>query len=219
MRGKRESETAKTIAYEIAELCGHGDIFNWHLRNTTEGGRPVMKYSGRIMFALLIAFIAASFFPSYAQAAAQSNSALTGESPVIAVRQVPKYNVESEIKGYVFMKDDSDFIPEDYRISLYLQVTKDGKYWVKPTYAHPYADLDEMGRFSVEYATGGRDLEAVALHVMLIPAWFTPDSDFDRTRLMALDYVKITRDPSGDVSIYPQRESPTFGYEYVLQDD
>ena len=121
--------------------------------------------------------------------------------PVIALQSIPAYGVNSPVTGTVYMEDGSAFDPTRYRIALYLQVYEGGAYWVKPYYDHPYTEIDEEGNFSVKYATGGRDLEAVSLHVMLVPGDFLPDSDYDRTHRKALDYLLVTRDENGGIRV------------------
>ena len=135
--------------------------------------------------------------------AAPEPAAETGRPgiPAIALQSIPAYGVNSPVTGTVYMEDGSDFDPTLYRIALYLQVNEGGTYWVKPYFDHPYTEIDENGYFSVKYATGGRDLEAVSLHVMLVPGDFLPDSDYNRTRRKALDYLLVTRDENGGIRV------------------
>lgn len=106
------------------------------------------------------------------------------------------------------MENGGSFDTSEYRISLYLQLSAGDTYWVKPTYAMPYTDVSEDGSFSIRYATGGYDQNATIIHIMLIPASYTPTSSFAGTRAKSLDYVKITRTSSGQVTVSPDREFP-----------
>lgn len=139
---------------------------------------------------------------------APSGFAAGAAKPVIALTYAPEYGESESFEGVVFTEDGEDFDPADYRISLYLQLAEGGAYWVKPTYALPYAQLDEDGGFSIRYATGGRDLEAQIIHIMLIPATLTPGTDFSATRAAALDYIRIDRSADGEVTVEPQRPLP-----------
>lgn len=133
-----------------------------------------------------------------AQAAGQSSD------PLIAITFVPVYNENAFVQGKVYRPDGGAIDARQYRISLYLQVVEGEGYWVKPTYDHPYASVaEEDGSFSIRYASGGHDLEAEVLHVMLIPSSYTPDNNFSATRAQALDYVKITRSSDGSFQVEP----------------
>ena len=132
-------------------------------------------------------------------------------APVIKLTEVPKYGEKSTFKGIVYTEDGSSFNTDEYRISLYLQIYEGGQYWVKPYYDETYANVNKDGSFSIKYATGGTDENAVAIHIMLIPSSYTPASDFYSTRAAALDYVKVTRSADGSVTIDPDREGPSSG--------
>ena len=153
----------------------------------------------------LAVMIVCSIFPM----SANSESTIATK-PVIKLTEVPKYGDASNIKGLVYTEDGSNFNVGDYRVSLYLQISENGTYWVKPYESMPYTTINNDGTFSIQYATGGRDKEAVALHIMLIPSSFTPSlHDFDATKAVALDYVLITRTSDGLVTINPNRQGPS----------
>ena len=130
-------------------------------------------------------------------------------APVISITDMPPYNVRRPIQGQVYMEDGSEFDPSAYRISLYLQVEPGQQYWVKPTSATPYVELMPDGSFSGTFITGGNDIIAKVLHVMLIPADYMPaGGGFYDTRNAALDYVKITRTEDGQTEVDPARTAP-----------
>ncbi len=135
-------------------------------------------------------------------------SAAAGSAPVIAMTYTPAYGSSDGFEGQLFTEDGSSFDPSAYRISLYLQLSAGGSYWVKPTYAMPYANVNADGSFYIDYDTGGSDQNATLIHIMLIPASCTPGSSFSATRAKALDYVKITRSSSGQVTVAPERSLP-----------
>ena len=153
---------------------------------------------------------AADAFPA---AADDFPAAAADGTPVIALICVPAYGSTDSFEGFVFTEDGGSFAPSDYRISLYLQVSEGGGYWVKPTYDKPYADIGEDGSFSIRYATGGSDQTAAIIHIMLIPASYTPTADFAVTRAKAFDYVKIIRTADGQVTVSPDRELPALPAE------
>ena len=140
-------------------------------------------------------------------------AAAADDTPVIALTYVPAYGSTDSFEGVVFMEDGGSFDPSDYRISLYLQLSEGGDYWVKPTYSMPYADLNEDGSFSIRYATGGYDVLAAVIHIMLIPASHTPSSVFFGTRQAALDYVTVRRNENGQIAVSPNREPPALPAE------
>lgn len=128
-------------------------------------------------------------------------------SPVIALTNAPAWGERMPFAGVVYTEDGSAFDPTAYRIALYLQIGPGEAYWVKPTFAMPYAEVGRDGSFSIDYVSGGKDAEAALLHLMLIPATYTPTSEFAKTRAVAVDYVLISRTPES-VTVSPQRTPP-----------
>ncbi len=157
-----------------------------------------MKSTGRKSFLFIWTFLLLFAVLPAAKTAAKTK-------PVIALTSVPAYGETSYVKGVVYTEDGSSFKASKYRISLYLQLSENGTYWVKPTYDQPYATVSGSGAFSVQYATGGYDIEALILHIMLIPSSYTPDSNFEATRQKAVDYVKVTRTKKGGITVDPER--------------
>ena len=162
-----------------------------------------MRFSFRALAAALAILLLAAVLPLGAEAA--------GSPPVIALTRTPAYGDRAAFQGVVYTEDGSRFDPGDYRITLYLQLTEGGTYWVKPTYATPYAEIDPDGTFLIEYVTGGYDEEARILHIMLIPSDYTPASDYEDARARALDYVRVERTEQGTVTVSPQRYAPDYG--------
>lgn len=152
---------------------------------------------------LLTALLIFAGLPMSGAAAAELQS-----EPVIKLTTIPKYGDSSAFRGIIYTEDGSSFNAENYRISLYLQISQDGQYWVKPTYAKPYADINNDGSFSINYATGGSDQNAVTIHIMLITSNYTPTADFNATKANALDYVKVNRASDGTVTVDPDRTVP-----------
>ncbi len=121
----------------------------------------------------------------------------------LLLEDIPVYGSDADFTGTVLLGEDSgnDFL--DYRISLYLQLQPGDTCWPKPTYETPYAIVEPDGSFSISYATGSRDDEATVIHILLIPASYTPDGDFEATKAVALDYVQVTRQPDGTIHVDP----------------
>ena len=135
------------------------------------------------------------------------------EHPVIALTDVPACGERRNLSGVVFMPEDMDgsvFDPSAYKVTMYLQLTENGEYWVKPTQAKPYFEIGEDGSFSDNFITGGSgDLNAKVLHLLLLPSEYQPSlHGFHDALSQAVDYVLITRTAEGDVTVSPDREAP-----------
>ena len=145
--------------------------------------------------------------------AAEDSVNAADDHPVIALTDVPAYGERRNLSGVVFMPegmDDSAFDPSSYKVTMYLQTTENGEYWVKPTQAKPYFEIGEDGSFSDNFITGGSgDLNAKVLHLLLIPSEYQPSlHGFHDALSQAVDYVLITRTEEGDVTVSPEREAP-----------
>lgn len=133
---------------------------------------------------------------------------ITGEGgPRIGITYVAPYGEGTPIQGQVYDEDGGAIDPSAYRIALFLQLGEGEGYWPKPTSDKPYVDVGVDGSFSGQFNTGGNDHLAQILHVMLIPATYTPDG-FGKTMDAALDYVRIDRAEDGTVLISPRRDVP-----------
>ena len=134
--------------------------------------------------------------------AAGSGSA---DTPEIALTFVPEYGRHLPLVGYIYKEGGGTYTTSDYRITVFLQVSEGGNYYVKPTNATPYVDLYEDGVFSLDFISGGNDITAKVLHVMLIPSSYTPngsgEASFRAAENAALDYVKITRTEDGEFTL------------------
>ena len=145
--------------------------------------------------------------------AAEDSVNAADDHPVIALTDVPAYGERRNLSGVVFMPegmDDSAFDPSSYKVTMYLQTTENGEYWVKPTQAKPYFEIAEDGSFSDNFITGGTgDLNARVLHLLLLPSEYQPSlHGFHDALSQAVDYVLITRTEEGDVTVSPERDAP-----------
>lgn len=157
----------------------------------------------------VLALILALRLIACAVAAFDTVGLFAGESgPVIALTKAPAYGDKSAFQGVVFRPDGGAFDPTAYRVSLYLQITEGGPYYVKPTYDTPYAVVREDGSFSIAYATGGADEQAQMIHIMLVPSSYTPGASYDETAQTALYYVKVTRAEGQNPVVEPDVPPP-----------
>ena len=161
------------------------------------------------VLALLLCFALLLALPALPAAAEE------GSGPVIALTYVPVYGESAYLEGVVYRPDGGSFDPGDYRVALYLQITEGNAYWVKPYNNQTYENVQSDGSFSVKYVTGGYDSQAIRMHVMLIPASYTPapttyaeSASYRATLAQALDYVVVDRGEDGSVAVDPDRPPP-----------
>lgn len=126
------------------------------------------------------------------------------EEPELVLTYVPPYGDMSDFEGYVRGSAD----PTQYRITLYLQVTPYGQYYVKPTAESPSVAIQENGVFHLDYTTGEHDPEAISLYVLLIPGDYSPPVNGLWEALdAALDHVEVTRTEEGGLTVSPDRRN------------
>ena len=127
--------------------------------------------------------------------------------PRIAIDYAPAIEEGRTVDGHVWFEGSAGKY-SDYAITMALEVTRGGTIWgPKPTYATPSVGLNDEGRFSCLFVTGGYDLYAERLYVYLVPANFTPDGDISRTESVALDKVTIDRYDDGRVEIQQTKKT------------
>lgn len=119
-------------------------------------------------------------------------------NPFIVVTEIPKFGSISPVCGYV---SGTNIKYSDYRISTYVQIEPGERVWPKPTFAVPFSEIDNDGFFEAIYATGGMDNEAKIIHLLLIDSDFMPTEVIEDTIANAVDYVLITRDTDGSISM------------------
>ena len=125
--------------------------------------------------------------------------AAEGPLPTLRLDHIPAYGVSESILGTVLHGTPG------LAVTGYLQVSEGGRIWgPKPTYVTPSMPVEEDGSFWLQFITGGDDIEAVTLYVLLIPADFVPGSSYDDTERVALDKLVVNRTPEGVVTILPR---------------
>ena len=141
-----------------------------------------------------------------------------GSTPVIALSRIPDLGKAEPFEGYVFMEDGSALSPEDYHVTMYLQVSYQNynAYYVKPSAARPFVTIDEEGYFNLTYTSGG-DTDKTDFWLLLFPSDHTGmpselygDSAFREVCDSALDCVKVERSDEGS-TVTPQRDVPDAG--------
>ncbi|MCR5826461.1 MAG: S-layer homology domain-containing protein [Oscillospiraceae bacterium] len=156
----------------------------------------------RKLCVLLTTLLLAALLPVSALAA--------GRTPVLALTSVPACGERGAITGLAFTQDGSAFDPSAYRVTLYVELTQWNSFWPKPSLERPYVALSSEGGFAVSYdGSIASDREATSLHVLLLPAAFTPGMDYAAAEQAAVDHVHITRTADGGVTVSPRREAPT----------
>lgn len=154
----------------------------------------------RILYMLLAVAFAVLAIGPFSTSCADTAENAEGERPQIKLTYIPKYGSTKNIKGKVYFESGAKVKAKSYRVTCFLQVETNGDYWIKPTWAKPYVKLRSSGSFSLDYTTGGMDEQAVALHVMLIPADYQPTS-FSDTRENAIAYLRIDRTSNGECTV------------------
>ena len=178
---------------------------NTIVQETIETGGAGEETAGKTDSGTMIAEAAGGETVSRDPVTAQAQTKKTENGPKIALTYVPARGRDLPLQGYVYTGNGSSYTAPDYRVSLYLQVSEGDSYWVKPTEDKPYFDLFEDGSFNGKFITGGDDINAEVLHVMLIPSSYTPsgsgEAAFLAAKDAALDYIKVTRTDNGNVSL------------------
>ena len=120
-------------------------------------------------------------------------------APLLRLDSVPPYGVEDAILGTVM------YARPGLAVTGYLQVSEDGRIWgPKPTWVTPSMPVEEDGSFWLQFVTGGEDINAVVLYVLLVPADYTPGGSYEEAEAVALDRLVVRRTPAGEVTILPR---------------
>lgn len=132
-------------------------------------------------------------------------------APQMALTVVPRCGSSLPVQGVVIDSDGNAVQGGSYRVTLYVELTQFNTFWVKPSEATPFVEVNRDGSFSLKYDGGGvSDRNAERLHILLLPADYTPTlHGIQEARANALDYVKVVRDENGGVTVTPNRQAPT----------
>lgn len=152
--------------------------------------------------------------PEQSEAAQNDPASLEAQdaAPVIGLTVVPAYGSDTSVNGVVYAPNGEKVDAAKYRVTLYVQLSEGGTYWVKPTEATPSVSLYEDGSFALDYVAAYTDKSAKLLHILLIPADYTPLlHNFEDAKAHALDYVKVIREENGGCTVTPERSVPEQG--------
>ncbi len=111
--------------------------------------------------------------------------------PRIYFTQIPRYNTQQNLMGYVRCID-----PTKFRIATYIDVDdprnwSDG-WWVKPTWRQPTVRIKPDGTFLVDVTTGGVDPLALQIAIFVVPKDFTPQLYSSKNPLPIADLCLVT---------------------------
>ena len=118
----------------------------------------------------------------------------TAMEPTIEFTSVPAFGSYLNLKGVAQNVD-----PESVRVAAYIRVH--GGWWNKPYWDAPATELGTDGTFSVNIATGGKDVEATEIAAFLVPAELYPPALRGEPELpaelfeKALAHASVTRSP------------------------
>ncbi len=161
--------------------------------------------SGRIVvFGIVIAIILTLFVPfALADAYPPYEMSLT---------YIPKWGKGDFIAGEVY----AEGWPVSYNglyVKAFIQVEGSDEWWPKPTDQVPYSPV-RSGKFGIIFNTGGDDIHAVRIALMLVHARDARLVDYELANAAALCVTIIDREPSGEISI-----SHSYREDYVTFDE
>ncbi|MBR3105690.1 MAG: hypothetical protein IKH30_00745 [Clostridia bacterium] len=85
-------------------------------------------------------------------------------------------------------------------VKAFLQVEGSGEWWPKPTAEMPYVPVRD-GKFGITFNTGGDDIHATRIALMLVRARDARLLDYELANAAALCVVTIDREPTGEITI------------------
>ena len=124
-----------------------------------------------------------------------------GASPQyeLLLSYVPKWGKGNFIAGEV-IKNGMWGSVNDLYVKVFLQVDGSDEWWAKPTGDIPYSVVKD-GKFGITFNTGGDDIHATRLALMLVRPRDARLLDFELANAAALSLVTIDRKPSGEISV------------------
>ena len=126
------------------------------------------------------------------------------ESPVIKLMSVPSYGSFNNVEGIVCFDDGTKVKSGDYRVAMFIEIEGISNPIAKPYYSQPYAIVQSDGSFSGDYTTGGIDEQAKAIHLFLTGSDYF-SIDINDAKKSAIDYVRIDRTKTGEITVSPDR--------------
>ena len=117
----------------------------------------------------------------------------------IDLQYIPKWGEGDFIDGQIYKIADPCF-EEDLFVKLFLQVEGSDTWWPKPTYETPYVPVFGS-QFRIPFNTGGDDIHAVKLALMLVRGKDAALTDYDSANAAALCVTTIKRTPNGEIEL------------------
>ena len=124
------------------------------------------------------------------------------------LRYIPKYGEGSFISGTVYSGGTPCTAEEDLAVKLFLQVEGSDTWWPKPYYEMPYVHV-EWSDFSIPFNTGGNDLYATRIVLMLVREKDAGIVSFEEANAAALCVTTIGRSPDGKITLSHSSRSET----------
>ena len=125
---------------------------------------------------------------------------------------VPKWGEGDYIAGQVLAGGATVYY-EGLFVKAFLQVEGSDVWWAKPTDIVPYVPVFG-GRFVIGFNTGGDDIHARRICLMLVRSRDARLLDFEQANAAALCTVTIDRSPSGEIAL-----SHSYRDDYAHADD
>ena len=88
-------------------------------------------------------------------------------TPTLQFTSVPKYGVNAPLTG-----SESHEVPSGFYVVVYIHAA--GGWWIKPTAAAPLTPIACDGTWSMNFITGGEDIDANQITAFLIPTSYSP---------------------------------------------
>lgn len=120
---------------------------------------------------------------------------------------IPRWGDGDRVAGVVYSCGEI-CREEGLCVKLFLQVEGDGNWWPKPTAEQPWAPVEDSF-FQIPFVTGGDDIHAVRLALMLVREADAGLLDYDEANAAALCVTTIHRSPDGDISLCHSYRSET----------
>ena len=115
------------------------------------------------------------------------------------LQYIPKWGEGDFIDGQIYAISGPCY-EEDLFVKLFLQVEGSDTWWPKPTFETPYVPV-AGSQFRIPFNSGGDDIHAVQLALMLVHGKDAALTDYDSANAAALCVTTIRRTPNGDIKL------------------
>ncbi|MBQ6342562.1 MAG: hypothetical protein IJI41_05520 [Anaerolineaceae bacterium] len=115
------------------------------------------------------------------------------------LQYIPKWGEGDFIDGQIYAISEPCY-EEDLFVKLFLRLEGSDTWWPKPTFETPYAPV-VGSHFRILFNTGGDDIHAVQLALMLVHGKDAALTDYDSANAAALCVTTIMRTPNGEIKL------------------